>query len=63
MEKIRVIGTSTPSRDQEEVNFTTDFDSPATDFARPGWVVDYDEIIDDNLPTGFPYEYTLVVSH
>lgn len=61
MDQIRVIGTSTENGEQEEVYFTNDFDSPASDYARPGWTVDYDEIIEDNLPSGFPREYSLVV--
>ena len=60
MGKIRLIISSNENGNEEEVYFTSDFDSPADDFCRPGLQVTCDEEIEDNLPAIFPREYTLV---
>jgi len=61
MERIRVIVTSTKDGSEENVIFTDDLETPAEDYCRPGFTVDIDEEIDE-LPSGFPMNYTLVRS-
>ena len=41
---------------QEQVYFTQDLDSPATDFTPPGWTIESDTKHDIDLPSSFPFE-------
>ena len=59
MEQIRVIIQSTENGSRESVIFTDDFDLPIDDFVIPGFTVDCDKVIEDNLPDGFPKDYNL----
>ena len=59
MKKIRVIVSSTENGNEEQVVFTEEFDKEVDYFIPPGSTVDIDTIIEDNLPSGFPKEYTL----
>lgn len=62
MDKIRVIIFCSDNGQNETVIFTTDFDVPVGDFLTPGldMTLSCDEIIEDNLPSIFPREYTLL---
>ena len=56
MKKIRVISIASEdgSLDREEIIFTDDFKSPASDFFNlDGMLILTDEIINDNLPSSF----------
>ena len=61
-EKIRIIICSSENGCQEDVTFTYDFESPSSDFIRPGLTLDVDEIKELDLPSGFPVEHTLTKS-
>lgn len=62
MDKIRVIIFSSDNGQNETVIFTADFDTPVDDFLTPGlnMTLSCDEVIEDNLPSLFPREYTLL---
>lgn len=62
MEKIRVIIFASDNGQNETVTFTQDFDLPVEDFLTPGldMTLSCDEVIEDNLPSLFPREYTLL---
>jgi hypothetical protein len=62
MDKIRVIVFSSDNGQNETVIFTQEFDTPTDDFLTPGlnMTLSCDEVIEDNLPSLFPREYTLL---
>jgi len=58
--KIRLIQTSSENGNRETVTFCDVEDtSPVVDYCRPGETVDFDKIIEADLPDGFPLNYTL----
>ena len=61
MEEYRLIHLVSKSKqeDKEQVLFTDDFDSPATDWCTFDIKVVEDTIIDADLPTGFPINWIL----
>lgn len=59
MEKVRLIIQSSANGEQEAVIFTHGFDESVEDFLLPGYTIDHDIVIEDNLPTSFPREYSL----
>lgn len=59
MKKIRLIIQSTGNGEHETVQFTEDFETPVKDFIIRGCTIDYDKIIDADLPSEFPLNYLL----
>lgn len=59
--KIRVIVVSDEKGIREDIVFTDDFDVSAEDYCCYDQTVQIDKLIDDNLPMGFPTEFTLSV--
>ena len=57
--KIRLIIQSIENGEKEYVHFTENFDSPQQDYILPSCTIDYDEIIEADLPTMFPLDYSL----
>ena len=57
---LRVIISTTPDGNKEIVYFTDELKAPAEEFLRPGFELDSDTEIPDNLPPGFPIGYDLV---
>ena len=55
----RIITASNDNGNKEEVYFTEDFDTPATDFISPDLTINCDKVIDEEMPSGFPMNYTL----
>lgn len=60
-DQIRVVVVSNENGTNEDVIFTEEFDVPATDFCARDQTVDIDKLIDNNLPSGFPTDFTLTV--
>lgn len=60
MNRIRVIIASKDNGDNEQVIFTEDFDSLASDWFVKGMTIDSDTVIINNLPSGFPIESNLI---
>lgn len=56
---IRLIIVSNNSGSKEDVIFTEDYDTPATDYCTVDQEVTFDDKIEADLPTTFPLEYTL----
>lgn len=61
MGDIRIIITSKENGEEETVMFTDELEAPVEDFITPGHTVDIDEVLDIELPSGFPLNYTLDV--
>lgn len=59
MDKVRIIICSTEDGSKEDVIFTQEFDTPASDYCRPGLTIDCDEVKELDLPSAFPLEHTL----
>lgn len=57
--KLRLIIVSTENGELEHVIFSDDTKVRAQDYCRPGQTVDYDGIIDADLPSGFPIDHML----
>ncbi len=60
MEKIRVIIQSSKNGNKEQVIFTDKLEANIEKFKVSGLDVDSDDIIDNNLPDGFPTGYNLL---
>ncbi len=58
-EKIRIIVCSYLNGSNEMVTFTDSFESDAYDYCLPGQTTDIDEIIEMEIPNGFPLNITL----
>ena len=56
---VRLIIQSNESGSKEFVIFTEDFDTPVDDFVYPDCTVDYDEVIECDLPMSFPLDRSL----
>lgn len=59
--KVRIIHTSESKEDilGEEVTFTDDFETDASDYCIPGWYIMSDTTTDIDLPSNFPLNHTL----
>lgn len=58
MSKVRVIMMSNEAK--EAVVFSKDLDENAEDYIIPGYTLDSDTIIENNLPIMFPFDETLI---
>jgi len=58
--EIRLITMYNADTNAEEVIFTEDLDTPASDYCKTDFTVTFDQVISADLPTEFPLEYTLV---
>jgi hypothetical protein len=58
--KVRLIIQSTEDGNQEIVHFTDDFEAAQDDFKIHGHSIDYDKIIDADIPNSFPLNYDLI---
>ena len=55
MSKYRLIQVSSENGNQEDIVFLdTDDTTPAEDYCSPGQSVDFDKVIEADLPGGFP---------
>ncbi len=57
--KLRLIIQSSENGENECVHFTDKFDDPIEDLTIPGYDIDFDGIIDAELPSIFPLGYEL----
>jgi hypothetical protein len=57
--KVRLVITSNSTGTREAVTFM-DADNTEDFFPAEGMTVDFDEIIEADLPTSFPMDYTLI---
>lgn len=55
----RILRFSTPNGEREYVYFTEDLSLLADSIQRPGFDLDSDDIIDEEMPGGFPLDYEL----
>lgn len=58
--RIRLIIVSTENGEREHVIFTDDRDAPATDWCESGQSVDFDSVIEAELPDAFPLDSALL---
>jgi hypothetical protein len=61
--KLRIIIGSNLSGSREEVIFSDEYDhfnDPASDYLSPDLIVGTDEVVDIELPMGFPINYVLI---
>jgi len=56
---LRLIIQSTQNGERESVIFTDEFDVPSENFLKPGYTVDFDQLINIKLPSAFPVGYVL----
>jgi hypothetical protein len=59
MQKIRCITQSEANGSGEYVIFTDDFNSHVGEYQMPDCSIDTDEIINMDIPSGFPLNYQL----
>ena len=57
--KVRIVVSSNGNGSDEREIFTDDFDAPVSDLVTAGLTVDEDEVVEVNLPSGFPINYDL----
>ena len=57
--RIRLIIQSNDNGNREFVTFTEEFDTPVDDFKFPDCSIDFDKVIEAEIPSVFPTGYNL----